>query len=173
MPEWVIEKLAVHHGREDFDCGKPSLSEWLKRYAGQNETRDVSRTFVAVRPGNPRVLGYYCLSSYQIQFNDVPPGRAKKLPRAQPVPAVLIGRLAVHTEAQGQGLGAILLLDAFARTLRTAEQIGTHAIVVDAIDEQAHGFYLKYGFEELLDDRLHLFITLKVVRQLGLSGPVE
>jgi GNAT superfamily N-acetyltransferase len=173
VPDWSLQPLADHHDREGFDCGKPSLSEWLKRYAGQNETRDISRTYVAVRPGETRVFGYYSLSSCQIRFEVVPAARAKKLPRSQAVPAALIGRLAVDQSIQGQGLGAVLLADALRRALRVAVQMGVHAVVVDAIDEDARGFYLKHGFEPLLDDPLHLFIPMKVVRQLALDPQGE
>jgi GNAT superfamily N-acetyltransferase len=173
VPKWIIERLAEHHDRREFDCGQPSLSEWIRQYASQNEKRDLSRTYVAVRPGSFRVFGYYSLASCQIRYTDLPARRAKKLPRSQAIPAALIGRLAVDQAIQGQGLGAILLSDALGRTVRLAEQIATHAIVVDAIDEQARGFYLKHGFEELLDDPLHLFIPMNIVRQLGIVLPTE
>jgi GNAT superfamily N-acetyltransferase len=173
VPDWVIERLADRHNRSDFDCGKPSLSEWIKRYAGQNETRDVARTYVAVRPNDSRVFGYYCLSTCHINYGVLPKSRAKKLSPRLPVPMALIGKLAVDRGIQGQGLGTVLLLDALVRTLHLADQIGIHAVVVDAIDEQARGFYLKYGFETLLDDPLHLFIAMKVVRQLNTLPPTE
>jgi len=171
VPEWIIERLAGHHDRADFDCGKPPLTEWVKRYAGQGDAGDVARTYVAVRPDGPRVFGYYCLSTCHVSYDVVPPGRSKKLPRNQAVPTALVGRLAVDRGTHGRGLGAVLLLDALGRTQRLADQIGIHAVVVDAIDEEARGFYLKFGFEPFLDDPLHLFIPLKAVRQLGLDPP--
>jgi GNAT superfamily N-acetyltransferase len=163
LSKWSIERLAGHHDRKDFDCGKRPLSDWIQRYAGQNETRDISRTYVAVRPGGPRVLGYFSLSSHQIRYQDLPAARAKNLPR-QPVPAALIGRLAVDRSIQRQGLGAFLLAEALTRTLRLADEIAIHAVVVNVIDEEARGFYLKHGFEELADSPLHLFITIRDVR---------
>jgi GNAT superfamily N-acetyltransferase len=169
VAEWSIEKLGNHHDRKDFDCGKQPLTDWLKRLAGQNEERDISRTFVVVRPGESRVFGYYSLSSYSIRYEDVPPKRAKNLPRSQPIPTALLGRLAVDKSVQGQRLGTLLLMDAFRQTLRLTSGIAIHAIVVHAIDEEARGFYLKRSFEPLLDDPLHLYITMKVVRQLDLE----
>ena len=171
MADWIIERLAGHHDRTHFDCGKPSLSEWIKKYAGQNEARDVSRTFVAVLSDTSRVFGYYCLSNSQITNDALPIKDGKGLSRNQPVPTALIGRLAVDRNSQGKKLGEFLLLDALARTERLSKEMGVVAVVVDALDEQAKAFYLKYGFEELLDDPLHLFITLKVVRKLGLNSP--
>ena len=173
MPKWSIEHLTSHHDHSDFDCGKPSLSEWIKRYAGQNEKRDVSRTYVAVRPGDSRVFGYYSLSTYQINFEDMPASQSKGLPRKQPIPAVLLGRLAVDRSFQGQGLGRVLLGSALGQALTLANKIGINAVVVDAIDEEARGFYLKHGFLNLLDDPLHLVITIRVVRQLGLEANHE
>lgn len=173
MPDWRIERLAGNHDRTGFDCGKPSLSDWVRLYAGQNETRDVARTYVAVRPGATRVHGYYCLSTGHVSPDSVPADRAKKLPPNQAVPVALIGKLAVDRTAHRRGLGAVLLVDALARTQRLAHEIGIHAVVVDAIDDEARGFYLKFGFEPLLDDPLHLFITLKVVRKLKLVAPAD
>ncbi|SIO60898.1 Acetyltransferase (GNAT) domain-containing protein [Singulisphaera sp. GP187] len=173
MPEWAIEQLTGNHDHSGFDCGKQSLSEWIQRYAGQNDKRDTSRTYVAVRPVDFRVFGYYSLSSYQIRFEDMPAPIANRLPRKQPIPAALIGKLAVDKNAQGQGLGEILLMSALGRAVLLSQQIAINAVVVDAIDEQAKGFYLKYGFRALLDDPLHLFIPLSVVRQLNLNTQAE
>jgi GNAT superfamily N-acetyltransferase len=169
----MIERLADRHDRQSFDCGEPTLSEWIKRYASQNEARDLSRTYVAVRPENPRICGYYCLSSCHLRLNDVPAKRARKLPKSQLIPAALIGRLAVDRETQGRGLGAILLIDALGRVVRLADQIGTYAIIVDAIDENARRFYLKHGFEAIPDQALRLFVPLTTVRQLQLKPRTE
>jgi GNAT superfamily N-acetyltransferase len=164
VAKWVIEPLAKTHHRDHFDCGKEVLSEWLKRYANQNMTRDLSRTYVAVRPGTTLVFGYYSLSAYRVQFDDLPNEQAKHLPRFQNVP--LLGRLAVDRNVQGQGLGAILLVNALGRTARLADELGIHAVVVHAIDDSARAFYLKHDFIPLLDNPLHLFIPMKVVRKL-------
>lgn len=170
MPDWSIERLNERHEAGDFDCGKPSLSDWIRRYAGQNERWDVSRTFVAVRPGTFRVEGYYCLSSFQIGFEALPVTKSRKLPRNQAVPAALLGRLAVAKHAQGQGLGSVLLGSALSRIVSLDREIAIHSVVVHALDEDARQFYLKQGFEPLLDDPLHLFISMKVIRQIGLES---
>lgn len=171
MPAWTIQRLAKGHDRSSFDCGKPPLSEWIQRYAGQYEKRDLARTYVAVRPGESCVLGYYALANCHLRHDVLPPARSKGLPGRLDVPAALLGRLAVDRSVQGQGLGDVLLIDALRRVQHLADQIGILAVVVEAIDDQAQGYYRHKGFEELLDDPRHLFLPMGVVRQLGL-GPL-
>ena len=123
----------------------------------------MGRTYVAVEEGEARVLGYYAISSSAVAFDTVP----ENLPR-HPVPVALIGRPAVDRSARGRGLGETLLLHALRSAQRAAEIVGIYAVVVDAMDQQAKSFYLKYGFHELLDDKLHLYLPMKIIRQLKL-----
>lgn len=169
MNYWLIERLSRKHDRSTFDCGHPALNAWLKDRAGQFDRRDIARTFVAVLPSVPTVLGYYALSSHRVLPDALPPDEAKQLPRLD-VPVVLIGRLAVDRRQQGKGLGEHLLLDALTRTERLANEIGIRAVEVDAIDERARAFYVKYGFRPLLDDENHLFLPLYAVRKLNLTA---
>lgn len=166
-PDWSIEELGPAHDRAAFSCGHASLDEFLRIYAGQNQKTGVSRTFVAVRPGHKVVLGYYSLAAGSVNLGDLTDEQRKRLPR-YPVPVATLGRLAVDTTVQGQGLGSELLVDALCRVNRADRSIGIHAVEVVAIDQSAKGFYLKYGFTELRDDPHHLFISLKTVRKLGL-----
>lgn len=166
-PEWTIEELSADHDRSAFSCGHETLDNFLKRFAGQNQKTGVSRTFVAVRPGEKTAVGYYSISAGAVAFPDIPEEKRKRLPK-YPVPVAHLGRLAVDRTVQKQGLGEFLLIDALARILDAAETIGIHAIEVVAIDTTAKQFYLKYGFVELLDDPLHLYISIKTVRKLGL-----
>ena len=167
MPAWEIEKLLRSHGRTEFDCGKPALNDWLQKYASQYEKKDLERTYVAVEQGDHRVLGYYSVLNHRIRYEALPEDQAKGLPRID-VPVVLLGRLAVDTTMQGQGLGAFLLIDALRRAARVSEQIGIRAIEVDAIDEPARQFYLHYGFTPLVDNRRHLYLPLQVIRKMKL-----
>lgn len=166
--QWLIEELASDHDRSDFSCGQPSLDEFIGRYISQNQKSGVSRTFVALRPGETIVRGYYSLAAGAVAFADLPEAQRKRLPR-YPVPVAHLGRLAVDQTAQGQGLGSFLLIDALRRIQFAADSIGIHAIEVVAIDDAAKRFYLKYGFVELKDDPHHLYISLKTVRKLGLG----
>lgn len=161
----VIEPLSKHHDRASFDCGEESLNTYLRRHARQNDERGLSRTFVAVEDeGGCAILGYYTLSNGSVSFEHLP---AERLPR-YPVPTVLVARLAVDKSQQGRGLGKVLLLDALRRSERVSQEVGIFAVEVVALHEDARRFYLKYGFQPLEDDRLHLYLTLKAIRKLGL-----
>lgn len=166
--KWLIEELTSDHDRSDFSCGHPSLDEFISRYASQNQKSGVSRTFVALKPSEMIVRGYYSLAAGAVAFAELPETRRRRLPR-YPVPVAHLGRLAVDQSAQGKGLGSFLLIDALRRIQVAADSIGIHAIEVVAIDDSAKRFYLKYGFVELKDDPHHLYISLKTVRKLGLG----
>lgn len=160
---YTIERLSSSHIRDSFDCGEPALDEYLRRYAGQHDRKGLGRTYVAVERGGSVVKGYYTIASGAVSFEVVP----ENLPR-HPVPVVLLARLAVDRTARGQGLGAMLLVHALKRAQDISEHLGVHAVVVDALNDGARAFYLKYGFSALLDDPLHLFLSMKKIRQLGL-----
>jgi GNAT superfamily N-acetyltransferase len=162
---WSIEPLNRAHDRTQFDCGQSTLNDWLSVRAGQFERKDLSRTFVAVEAGDQVVRGYYALATHRVMFDQLPPDAAKGLPRLD-VPVVLLGRLAVDLTVQGQGLGSILLIDALRRTAQLAREIGIRAVKVDAIDDAARSFYLKFGFRPLLDDPRHLFLPMQEIRKL-------
>jgi GNAT superfamily N-acetyltransferase len=165
--DWLIERLARNHDRTGFDCGNVVLSEWLRQRSGQFEKRDLSRTYVAVRRGETIVRGYYAISSHCVSYEALASEQAKGLPQLD-VPVVLLGRLAVDESVQRKGLGALLLVDALRRAEFLAEHVGIRAVEVDAIDDTARDFYLKFGFTELLDDPRHLFLPMAAIRKLGL-----
>lgn len=169
----VVELLQAHHDRKSFDCGKPSLNEFLQKQARQNADRNVGVTHVVVpEAGSTRILGYYTIVTRTIESALVPDN--KKLPRG-PLGVVLLGRLAVDKNAQGQGLGKRMLLRAIRQTEQVAREIGIYALVLDALDEEARSWYLRlnFGFETLADDPNHLFLPVSVIRQLGLSEARE
>jgi ribosomal protein S18 acetylase RimI-like enzyme len=157
----VIEPLNPTHDRTGFQCGIEALDRYLKKQAKQDIKRRISRVFVASKPDNPKTaIGYYTLSTLSIELNQLPEKLARKLPK-HPVPAALIGRLAVSNAAQGQGVGKMLLADAIKRTLAVSDQIAIYAMVVDAINDNARGFYEQFGFTRLSDDSPRLFLPLK------------
>ena len=127
----------------------------------QSAKRRISRVFVA-RPSRDiaTVPGYYTLSTFSIDLSALPEKVAKKLPR-HPVPAALIGRLAVDISMQGKGVGKMLLANAIKRTLTISDDIAIYAMVVDAIDEEAESFYKRYGFFHLAHRGSRLFLPLK------------
>lgn len=155
-----------HHDRNGFSCGVPALDGYLKRQASQDQQRKIAVCYVAVHPGAAgsdgptRILGYYTLSNYGLNFGELPADVTRRLPKYPVLPAALLGRLAVGRESQGAGLGDFLLADALRRTLRVAEEIAIHAVVVDAIDPAAAGFYARYGFRSFPGEHLRLFLPL-------------
>ena len=164
MPDWPIVPITGQHERLGFSCGKPPLDDFLRTLVSQYEKRHLGRTYVACHPATRRVAGYYTLASGSVAFQNLPAEAAKKLPR-HPVPTVILARLAVDRTAQGQGLGEALLIDASRRTLDLSEALGIHAVEVDAIDEQARGFYEKYGFVPLTGQPLRLYLPVATIRK--------
>jgi GNAT superfamily N-acetyltransferase len=162
MDDWSIERLGKSHVRGGFDCGKAPLDDFLRSLVSQYEKRNLGRTYVAVRPGEKKVLGYYTLASGAISFQNLP-AAAKKLPR-HPVPVVLLARLAVDRSAQGSGLERALLVDALKRSLGLADRLGVHAVEVDAMDAAAKAFYEKFGFVALLDHAFHLYLPMATIK---------
>ena len=160
----VIERLSKQHERDGFDCGKPALNDFLLRFASQYEKRNLARTYVLVRPGEVKVLGYYTLTSSAIEFETLPADLTKKLPQ-HPIPAVLLARLAVDNSMRGQKMGARLLRDCFGRCLLLADQIGIHSVTVDAIDDEAAKFYEHFGFTRFPEQPSKLFLPISVIEQ--------
>ena len=163
---WVVASLGSHHQIDEFDCGTPSLDEFLKKYAKQHRRRGLAQTYVAVSPSNPEVLGYYSIANGAVHPERLSPPSARGLPSRQPIPVVLLARLAVASAVQGKGLGEFLLLDAMERTLRVSGEIGIAAMAVHALNEGAMRFYRRYGFASMKDDKLHLFLSIKAIQSI-------
>lgn len=161
--DFLIEPLGKHHRRENFDCGEASLNEFLKKYARQNDKKNLGRTFVAVLPDDAEVKGFYTLSSGSVSFEVVP----EKLPR-YPIPTIHLGRLATDLKMRGQGLGELLLIDALKRAILISAELGIYAVELFALTETARSFYLKYGFVPLKDDDKHLYLPIETLKQTGL-----
>ena len=158
---FTIKPLTASHDRTAFDCGEESLNDFLRRFARQNNEKGLGRTYVAVKGDEPHIYGYYTIASGALSFDTIP----ENLPR-YPIPVVHLGRLAVDESAKGQRLGKALLADALKRAVSLAYQLGIYAVEVYALTESAREFYLKFGFSELLDDRFHLYLTVKNIRKL-------
>jgi len=137
--------IAVDDRFVSFDCGQPSLNEWLRSRAIKNEATGASRTFVTVDHDSRDVAGYYCLSAGSLAVADAAGRVERNMP--SPIPIILIGRLAVDQRFAGGGLGASLLQDAELKGLEASRIIGARAFLVDALDDSAESFYRKFGFE--------------------------
>lgn len=151
------ERLGVDHDTSAFACGEATLDDWLRRRALQNQASGASRTYVLCA-GPTRVVGYYALAAGGVAHVSAP-GRVKRnVP--DPIPVMILGRLAVGQTQQGRGLGAALLRDALLRVLQAADIVGIRAILVHAISEQARQFYEGHGFVSSPIDTTTLMVTL-------------
>ena len=159
------EKLSPSHDLSHFQCGEPTLDDWLRRRALQNEESGASRTYVLCL-GN-RVVGYYALAVGAVTHAEAPGRVRRNMP--DPVPVMVIGRLAVDQTMQGQAIGPALLRDAVLRTIQAAEIAGIRAILVHAISDRAKGFYERSGFIPSPIDPMTLMITVAEARR-ALTG---
>jgi GNAT superfamily N-acetyltransferase len=156
QPLSAPEKLRADHDLSEFESGEPALDEWLRRRALPNEESGASRTYV-VCTGH-QVVGYYALAVGAVAHVEAPGRVRRNMP--DPVPVIIIGRLAVHQDFQGRKIGPGLLRDAVLRTLQAAEIAGIRAILVHAMSEQARQFYEKCGFIPSPIDSMTLMITV-------------
>lgn len=138
------QPLAQIHDLTAFDCGEPLLNDWLKRRAFANQVTGASRTFVIAGERN-QVLAYYALAAGAVAHADAVGSVRRNMP--DPIPVMVLGRLAVDRSCQGRKLGTALLKDAFLRTVSVSENVGIRALLVHAINEQAKQFYLDRGFQ--------------------------
>lgn len=144
MPLSVPQSLAVTHLPDGFSCGEPSLDDWLKRRALTNHLSGASRTFV-VADADQCVLGYYALAAGAVTRQEATRVVRRNMP--DPVPVMVLARLAVDIRVQGIKLGAALLQDAVIRVHSVAKNAGIRALLVHALNERAKQFYEHYGFQ--------------------------
>lgn len=155
---YTIEPLDPEkHRREYFDCGVEILNDYLKRRANQEMKALAAACYVIVPDDDPgRIAGYYTLSATVIELTRLPDSLRKKLPRYDQLGATLVGRLARDNAFAAERIGEKLLLSALLRSFRQSRQIGAVAVVVDAKDEAAAGFYQRFGFLPLEGSRFYL-----------------
>jgi GNAT superfamily N-acetyltransferase len=161
---YVIVPLRARHDRSGFACGVEALDRYFREQAGQDARRHIAAIFVAQEKGTDALHGYYTLSMASVRLDRLPADLARKMPRYPTVPAVRLGRLAVHRDYRGQGLGAHLLMDSMARALQS--EIAWAAFLVDAKDEAARAFYQAFGFQSFVNDPSHLYLMRKNLQPL-------
>lgn len=162
MPLSAPEPLNDAHELNDFFSGVSSLDDWLKRRARPNQVSGASRTFVVA--DNHRVIGYYALASGAIAVASSVGRFRRNMP--DPIPVVVLGRLAIDRAQQGGGLGRALFRDCALRVAHAADTIGIRGIVVHAISEQAKAFYLALGFDASPNEPMTLMVTIADIRRL-------
>jgi GNAT superfamily N-acetyltransferase len=156
--------LGSQHRLDDFDCGEPALDEWLKKYGRQAASAGSARVYVSTLEDKETVIGYYALTVASIE-PEIATERVRKGQPRQPIPAVLLARLAVDADHQGAGVGHSLFRDAMLRALDAADSVGIRVLLVHAKHELAKGFYMQYDFEESLTNPLNLQMLLKDVKE--------
>jgi GNAT superfamily N-acetyltransferase len=154
----VPQSLAATHLLDGFNCGEPSLDDWLRRRALTNHLNGASRTFVVVDP-DQCVFGYYALAAGAVAHQDATSAIRRNMP--DPVPVMVLARLAVDARVRGTKLGAALLQDAVTRVRSVAENAGVRALLVHALNERAKQFYEYYGFRASPIDSMTLMLPLK------------
>ena len=161
-------QLGSEHYRKEFNCGESSLDSYIQTQATQDIKKKLAACFVysEIEKDINYVKGYYTLSNTGIDRELVPEQYRKKFPKSyKTIPATLLGRLARDVSMRGKGIGEALLMDALFRSHLVAKEIGSFAVVVDPIDENAQAFYESYGFIRLPDSG-KMFLAMKTIDQL-------
>jgi ribosomal protein S18 acetylase RimI-like enzyme len=162
---FTFEPLSSSHDRTAFSCGVPALDRYLRELATQDVRRRVSNCFVALDPSG-KIAGYYTFAATSLPLTELPSDQAKRLPRYPSFPACLVGRLAVDQRFRGRGLGSQLIVDAIARAMRAEPAI--FALIVDAKDEVALGFYEHLGFQRFASRPMTLYLPItEAARRIG------
>jgi ribosomal protein S18 acetylase RimI-like enzyme len=162
---FTFEPLSSSHDRTAFSCGVPALDRYLRELATQDVRRRVSNCFVALDPSG-KIAGYYTFAATSLPLTELPSDQTKRLPRYPSFPACLVGRLAVDQRFRGRGLGSQLIVDAIARAMRAEPAI--FALIVDAKDEVALGFYEHLGFQRFASRPMTLYLPIaEAARRIG------
>jgi GNAT superfamily N-acetyltransferase len=160
--------LAEADNRDRFDCGRESLNHWFQRHAFANHASGVSRTNVICDAATTEIIGYVTLSAAQIERAFLPKSHQRNKP--DPVPATLLGQLAVHKDHQGRGHARSLLLFALRTALRASREIGSFGVITHPIDEQARSFYRRWGFQDLpFDPRRAMIVRMVDLEHSGID----
>ena len=162
-PNYVIEPLGPNHDRAGFSSGVPELDRYFKQQASQDLKRKLAAVFV-LTPDGKSVAGFYTLSAHTIEADKLPANLGGKLP-GFPIPATLLGRMAVAQTLRRQGLGEFLLLHSLERALHASRQVASWAVLVDAKPE-ARDFYIKYDFLPIPSQPARLFLPMKTIENM-------
>lgn len=160
------EHLTNSHSLDGFACGEPSLDDWLRERALANEAAGASRTYVVC--AEARVVGYYALATGALLRADSPNSVSRRMP--EPIPVMILGRLAVDRQFQGTGIGAGLLKSAALQTIAVAETAGVRALVLHALSDSAKAFYTRHGFVESPTKPMTMIASVASLRRAFLEA---
>ncbi|MEO6130801.1 MAG: GNAT family N-acetyltransferase [Saprospiraceae bacterium] len=170
--KYPITQLNSIHQKNSFSCGKESLDHYIQKQASQDVAKGLSVCYILPDEFN-LIIGYYTLSTLSISREEIPEDIKKKIPGSYNAPAILIGRLAVNKSHHRQGIGELILFDALKRSFESSLKIGSMAVAVDPIDEEAIKFYARYGFI-LLPKSGKMFLSMKsIYKILSQAGYIE
>lgn len=150
--------LSSHHQIAEFCCGETVLDQWLKQRGMKNQAQGAARTFVVCKEDSHQVVGFYSLATGSVNHTEATGGLRRNMP--DPIPVIILARLAIDCAFHGQGLGADLLHDALLRSYRVAENVGVRALMVHALTHSAKRFYLHHGFKASTTQERTLFLAL-------------
>jgi GNAT superfamily N-acetyltransferase len=165
LAEVTVELLDRQHERNHFDCGNLELNRFLRELARQHEQRGIAKTWVAVEPGNPKVLGFITISVGHVTFEETNPEMFARLPK-HPMPILHVGRLATSKKCQGRGIASLLLAHAAKLAVVAPESMGIYALELVGVDPGAYEFYVRRGFLPVKGNTMRLYVpntTLKAV----------
>lgn len=163
-----ISVISTVHDKNGFDCGSNELNAYLKTIARQHMTKGISRTFVLTESeDSAKIIGFYTLCACEIVTEKMPKPFAKKYPRK--IPAAKLARIAVDKIYQRSGFGAFMIVDSMQRLVSVSKNLGIVAFFVDATDDNAASFYMKFGFIPLPDSPLELFLPMSTIEKAFLA----
>ena len=160
------------HDRESFDCGNKGLNHFIQTQAARHAKQAISKTYVLpsikkLDSGKSSICAFYTLSPLSIDRQTLPGNISKKLPH-YPIPAILLGQLAVNIDFKGNGLGKITLVQALKFAHAISNEIGGFAVIVDCLEQSVENFYSKYGFQqlEIINQKMRMFLPMKTIKQI-------
>jgi GNAT superfamily N-acetyltransferase len=160
--------LREDHDRDAFDCGRDSLNAWFRRHAWHNQAAGISRVNVICDDATGAIAGCLTLSAAQIEREFL--AKAERRNKPDPLPATLLGQLAVHKDYQGQGYGAALLLFALKAALRASHEVASFGVITHPIDDQVRQFYRRWGFEDLpFDPKRSMVVRMLDLQKSGIG----
>ena len=163
---YLTESLNSNHRKKEFSSGNDMLDNYFRNQASQDIKRKLSACFVLNDEVSNLIKGFYTLANNSISQDLIPLELQKKLPSSyKSIPTTLLGRLAIDKRFQKQGVGKLLLIDALKRSYEISKSIGSFAVIVDPIDNNAESFYNKYGFIKL-PDRGKMFMAMNTIKNL-------
>lgn len=161
--------LAEDDERDHFDCGRESLNGWFRRHAWHNHVAGISRVTIVCDPSTRLIVGYVTLSAAQIEREFL--AKAQRRNKPDPVPATLLGQLAIHRTHQGQGHARSLLLFALTIALRASREIGSFGVLTHPLDEDLRRFYRKWGFDDVpFDPKRAMIVRMADLEKSGFSA---